>query len=299
MIRDFSIHNRKSKIKIIWKPLFAVIVWGFSFIATKDVLREIPPVLIVFVRQLLGIAFLTAVALKQKNSFAVNWRDHGRILLLAAFACFHLWIQVTGLQWTTASHTGWIIGITPVFMVILGMIFFKEKISVTQTVGIVVAFIGLLILVSKGDFSSIDFIKNEGDILIVASSVTWSIFSLVNKKITFHYSPVMTTLYLFVFVAVLISPFTVTHQNISLLIKLSAGGWFSILFLGIFCSGAAYALWAQALSEMSTSRVGAFLYIEPFVTFFGAWLMLGEKVTVLTLLSGVIIIGGVFLVNRK
>jgi drug/metabolite transporter (DMT)-like permease len=50
---------------------------------------------------------------------------------------------------------------------------------------------------------------------------------------------------------------------------------------------------------MSASRVGAFLYIEPFVTFFGSWILLNEQITLLTLLSGLIIIGGVVLVNRK
>jgi drug/metabolite transporter (DMT)-like permease len=299
MINKLPIAEHQSKISTIWKPLFAVIVWGFSFIATKDALGEVSPVVIVFIRQLLGIIFLGVVAKKQKNSFAMKARDLKWIIILAAIACIHLWIQVTGLQWTTASNTGWIIGTTPVFMVMLGLLFFKEKISSLQITGIIISFLGLLILVSKGDFSSINFITNKGDALVIGSSVTWAIYSLVNKKITFHYSPVMTTFYLFVFVAVLISPFAINQENINSVLKLSTGGWFSILFLGILCSGAAYALWAQALSEMSTSRVGAFLYIEPFVTFFGAWLLLGERVTVLTLISGLIIIGGVFLVNRK
>jgi drug/metabolite transporter (DMT)-like permease len=299
MIIKLPIAKHQSKISTIWKPLFAVIVWGFSFIATKDALREISPVVIVFVRQLLGIVFLGLVAKKQKNSFNVNRKDLGWILILAAIASFHLWIQVTGLQWTTASNTGWIIGTTPVFMVILSLIFFKEKISGAQTLGIVISFIGLLFLVSKGDLSSIEFIKNKGDVLIVASAVTWAMYSLVNKKIIFHYSPVMTTFYLFVFVAILISPFAINQENINSIVNLSFRGLFSILFLGILCSGAAYALWAQALSEMSTSKVGAFLYLEPFVTFFGAWLLLGEHVTILTLVSGLIIIGGVVLINKK
>ena len=289
---------RSHRVSVL-KPLFAVVVWGFSFIATKNALEEVSPVVIVFIRQLLGIAFLTVVAVKQKNSFAVNIRDHGWIFILAVIACLHLWIQVTGLQWTTASNTGWIIGTTPVFMAILSLIFFKERISPLQTVGIILSFLGLLLLVSKGNISSIDFISNKGDLLIIISSVTWSVFSMVNKKITFHYSPIMTTLYMFMFVAVIIAPFTVTTQNIHAAMHLSVSGWISILFLGIFCSGAAYAIWAQALSEMSASRVGAFLYLEPFVTLFGAWVMLNEHITALTIISGLIIIGGVVLVNRK
>jgi drug/metabolite transporter (DMT)-like permease len=299
MSKNFPITGNQPPITQLWKPLFAVFVWGLSFIATKNVLIELKPVVIVFLRQLLGISFLAVVLIKQKKNFAINLREQKWIFVLALIAGFHLWIQVTGLQWTTASHTGWIIGITPVFMVILGLIYFKEKITATQTIGIVVSFLGLLFLVSKGDFSSIDFIKNKGDVLIITSSLTWSIYSLVSKKITLGLSPVLTTFYLFVLVAIMLAPFTINPQNILSVINLSISGWFSILFLGILCSGVAYTLWAQALSEMSASRVGAFLYLEPFITFFGSWLLLKEQITFLTLFSGLIIIGGVVLVNRK
>jgi len=293
------ITDHRQPITKYWKPLLAVLVWGLSFIATKNALVEIKPEVIVFIRQILGILFLAAVLLKQKRKFSIKIREQKWIFILAVIACFHLWIQVTGLRWTTASHTGWIIGTTPVFMVILGIIFFKEKISSLQTLGIIIAFLGLIFLVSKGDLTSLDFIKNKGDVLIISSSVTWSFYSMVNKKVTFNLSPVLTTFYLFLIVAVIIAPFTINQENISEVLRLSVIGWGSILFLGIFCSGIAYTLWAQALNEMSATRVGAFLYIEPFVTFFGAWLLLNEQITMLTLLSGLIIIGGVVLVNRK
>jgi drug/metabolite transporter (DMT)-like permease len=282
-----------------WKPLFAVFVWGLSFIATKSVLTEIKPEVIVFIRQILGASFLAIIAVKQKRNFKINLKDHKWVFLLALIACTHLWIQVTGLQWTSASNTGWIIGITPVFMAILALLFFKEKISRYQLTGIVVAFVGLVLLVSKGDFSTLDLINNKGDVLIIVSSLTWSIYSLASKKATLNYSPVMTTFYLFVFVAIVISPFAISKANLDSVIQLSPNGWIAILFLGILCSGVAYTLWAQALTEMSASRVGAFLYLEPFVTFFGSWYLLNERLTLITLVSGLIIIGGVILVNRK
>jgi len=285
--------------KKYWKPLFAVTVWGFSFIATKNALNEVNPTVIVFIRQLLGIVFLTSVAVKNKNSFAVNIKDHKWIFVLALIASVHLWIQVTGLQWTSASNTGWIIGTTPVFMAILAFIIFKERMTVQQIIGIVISFFGLLTLISKGDFLSIDLIKNKGDALVVSSSVTWAIYSMVNKKIILHYSPIMTTLYMFLYVSIILAPFTINEQNINAIVNLSFSGWISILFLGIICSGAAYALWAQTLKEMSATQAGVFLYLEPFVTLFGAWIMLNEHITVLTFLSGITIIGGVVLVNRK
>jgi drug/metabolite transporter (DMT)-like permease len=53
------------------------------------------------------------------------------------------------------------------------------------------------------------------------------------------------------------------------------------------------------MKEMDAGVVGAFLYLEPFVTVIAAWVLLNETITVLTLVSGLIIIGGVILVNRK
>jgi drug/metabolite transporter (DMT)-like permease len=288
-----------TQMKKYWKPLFAVTVWGFSFIATKNALREVNPVVIVFIRQILGIVFLTVVAVKNKNSFSINLKDHKWIFVLSLIASAHLWIQVTGLQWTSASNTGWIIGTTPVFMAILAFIIFKERMTAQQIIGIVISFFGLLTLISKGDFLSIDLIKNKGDALVVSSSATWAIYSMVNKKIILHYSPIMTTLYMFLFVSILLAPFTINEQNINAVVNLSFSGWMSIFFLGIICSGAAYALWAQTLKEMSATQAGVFLYLEPFVTLFGAWIMLNEHITALTFLSGITIIGGVVLVNRK
>lgn len=291
--------NNLSFIRSYWKPLIAVIVWGFSFIVTKYALDEIKPVTIIFLRQLLGIMFLTAIAIKQKSSFAVSRKDFSWILLLGLITSLHLWIQVTGLQYTSASNTGWIIGITPVFMIILGFIFFKERAGLQQALGILVSFSGLLLLVSKGDFTKIDLIQNKGDLLIITSSFTWAVYSITSKKATLNYSPLMATLYLFVIMAIVTAPFTLNSYDISAVLSLSARGWLSILFLGVLCSGVGYYLWAQTLNEMSASRAGAFLYIEPFVTFFSAAVFLNEHLNLITFFSGIIIIAGVILVNRK
>lgn len=291
--------NIFNPLRSYWKPLVAVVFWGASFIATKQSLEELKPLVIILIRQLLGIGLLASIAVQQKRSFAVNIKDHKWIVVLSCIASFHLWIQVTGLQFTSASNTGWIIGITPVFMVLLANIFFKEKISAIQIVGIMIAFGGLLLLVSKGDFSSIGIISNKGDLLVLLSSFTWAVYSLIGQKITINYPPIMTILFLFIMMSIIIGPFTINRENFSGIINLTLTGWISVLFLGIFCSGIAYVLWAQALSEMPATKVGAFLYLEPFVTVFAAWVILTEQISLLTFVSGLIILGGVILVNRK
>ncbi|HKB84695.1 MAG TPA: DMT family transporter, partial [Ignavibacteriaceae bacterium] len=118
------------------KPLLATLFWGVSFIATKTALNELTPLMIIICRLLLGITFLTILALYTKRDFSIKLKQHAFILLLAAIAVFHLWIQVTGLQYTSAANTGWIIGTAPVFIAIMGVIFFREKINLKQLTGI-------------------------------------------------------------------------------------------------------------------------------------------------------------------
>ncbi|MCH7723903.1 MAG: DMT family transporter [Bacteroidetes bacterium] len=279
--------------------MLAVIFWGSSFIATKVALKELSPETIISLRLIIATVFLFITAILFKKDFSINLKSHGIIFILALIAVFHLMIQVTGLKYTTASNTGWIIGTAPIFMAILAAIFFREKIGLLKISGIIIAMFGLLLLIGKGNITNVDLIKNKGDLLVLASAFTWGVYSMVNKKISLSYSPLMTILYLFIMMAVIIIPFNLNAASVNSVIHLSLNGWISILFLGLFCSGIAYVIWAYSLRDLESAKVGAFLYFEPLVTVLAAWVLLSESITFLMILSGAIITFGVILVNKE
>jgi len=158
---------------------------------------------------------------------------------------------------------------------------------------------GLLLLIGKGNITNVDLIKNKGDLLVLASAFTWGVYSMVNKKISLSYSPLMTILYLFLMMAIIIIPFNLNAASVNSVVHLSLIGWISILFLGLFCSGIAYVIWAYSLRDLESAKVGAFLYFEPLVTVLAAWVLLSESITALMILSGIIITLGVILVNKE
>ena len=279
--------------------IIAVIFWGSSFIATKVALKELSPETIISLRLIIASVFLFITAIVYKKDFSINFKSHGVIFILALIAVFHLMIQVTGLKYTTASNTGWIIGTAPIFMVILAAIFFREKIGMLKISGIIIAMFGLLLLIGKGNITNVDLIKNKGDLLVLASAFTWGVYSMVNKKISLSYSPLMTILYLFLMMAIIIIPFNLNAASVNSVVNLSLNGWISILFLGLFCSGIAYVIWAYSLRDLKSAKVGAFLYFEPLVTVVAAWVLLSESITVLMIFSGIIITLGVVLVNKE
>jgi len=183
-------------------------------------------------------------------------------------------------------------------MAIMGLIFFKEKITLLGFLGIVLAIFGLLLLFGKGNIASIGFIENKGDLLVLGSAFTWGVYSTVNKKISLSYSPLMTILYLFLMMAIIIIPFNLNKETITSVVNLSSTGWLMVFFLGLFCSGISYVIWAQALRDMESAKVGAFLYLEPLVTVVTAWFFLSEEITFLMIISGLLITIGVIIVNK-
>lgn len=283
----------------IWKPLVAIIFWGASFVATKSLLESLTPLGIIYIRLILGIISALVIALFRKRNFSLKKEDIKGIFILSIISITHLWIQVTGMQYTSASNTGWIIGIVPVIMAIMGFLFYKERMNSTQLFGAVIAFGGLLVLISKGDLRSLNFISNYGDLLVLGSAFTWSIYSFYGRKVTLNYPPSLTILYLFIAMLIILSPITLSSSFFNNINLLSTIDWGALIFLGIFCSGLAYVLWAEAMNELPANRVGAFLYLEPFVTVFTAWLLLNENITLLMIGSGIVIILGVIMVNRK
>lgn len=298
MRKQFGQHLSLS-LQHIWKPLVAVILWGISFVATKSLLDNLSPLGIIYIRLIFGVIAAIFIALYRKRNFSLNRKDIKGIFILSLISISHLWIQVTGMQYTSASNTGWIIGVIPVIMAIMGFLFYKEKMTEIQLIGAAISLSGLLVLISKGDLSSLNFISNFGDLLVLGSAFTWSIYSFYGRKVTLDYPPSLTILYLFITMIILLTPVTLSSEffnNISLLTQID---WGALLFLGFLCSGLAYVLWAEAMSELPANRVSAFLYLEPFVTVFTAWLLLNEEITFLMLGSGIVIIIGVIMVNRK
>ena len=163
----------------------AVSFWGASFIATKIALREVSPETVVWLRFLMGTLILGIAMLLRKEATLPKPGDLLYFAMLGFIGItFHQWLQSTGLVTAQASTTAWIVATTPVFIAILGWIFLKEHLGVWGIFGIALATMGVLLVVSQGDFSSLRLgeFGTPGDILILISAVNWAVFSILSRR---------------------------------------------------------------------------------------------------------------------
>lgn len=283
------------------EAVFAVIVWGGSFIATKVALRDISPVTVVWLRFSMGVVIL-GIAVAMRKQFSLLSRSEWLYFALLGFLgiTFHQWLQSNGLQTSEAGTTAWIVSTTPVFMALLGWVVLKEGLSSVKIIGILLAFFGVLLVISDGDFSSISLrsFGKPGDILILISAVNWAIFSVLSRRGLKSHPATLMMFYVMSFGWLFTSILFFATQNLSEINRLTFDGWMGVAFLGVFCSGLAYIAWYDALKALSTAQTGVFLYIEPLVAVVVAFIILGEAITIASLIGGGVIILGVWLVNR-
>lgn len=283
------------------ETLFAVIVWGASFIATKVALQDISPVSVVWLRFSMGVLILGA-AVAMRRQFALPKRSEWAYFALLGFLgiTFHQWLQSNGLQTSEAGTTAWIVATTPVFMALLGRVVLKERLGWLKITGIFLAFAGVLLVVSKGDLSSVSVGRfgAPGDRLILVSAVNWAVFSVLSRRGLKSYPAGLMMFYVMSLGWLFTSLLFFAGGNTAEISNLTFNGWLGIAFLGIFCSGLAYIAWYDALQALSAAQTGVFLYIEPLVAVVVAFFVLGEPVTVISLIGGGVILLGVWLVNR-
>lgn len=291
------LHNRAAYLK----ALFAVTVWGASFIATKVALRDISPVTIVWLRFAMGVVIIGAAVVSRQQFAWPSLKELAFFALLGGIGItFHQWLQSTGLVTSQASTTAWIVATTPVFIALLGWVFLNEKLGWLRVGGIALAAMGVILVVSKGDLRSVlsGSFGTPGDWLILISAPNWAVFSTLSRSALRQHPAarmmffVMALGWLLTGVQFLSGPFL---QEIA---RLTWQGWGGVAFLGVFCSGLAYIAWYDALKELPATQVGVFLYLEPLVAVVVAAIMLGEAVTLASLLGGAVILLGVWQVNR-
>ena len=287
--------------KAILKALFAVTVWGASFVATKISLQYVVPTTVVWLRFAMGVVILgLAVGLGKQFSLPKG-KDWGYFAILGFLGItVHQWLQSTGLVTAQATTTGWIIASTPIFMALLGLIILQEQLVWYQIAGIILAAFGVLLVVTKGDLAAVTTGKfgAPGDFLVLISAPNWAIFSTLSRSGLKKHPSTLMMFYVMCFGWFFTSILFFFSSGIKQIPLIPWDGWIAITFLGVFCSGIAYIFWYDVLKILPVAQTGAFLYLEPIITVIVAALVLREAILLASLVGGITILIGVWLVNR-
>lgn len=280
--------------------LISISFWGVSFVSTKAVLGKLDPFSVLVLRFGIGSLFLLFLLLVQRKWHRISIRYIPHVIVLGVLGVFvHQVLQATALLTIDASSAGWLISISPIFTVILSILFLHEKINIQKAFGMILAIIGVLLVSTSRSGQSFEIVINIGFLLMVLSTLNWAVYSVLLKSLKIPYPPLLITFYMCAVGFILTTPFIIRNRDWETLTLLNQTEWAHLLFLGVFVSGIGYWYWGKALEGLEASKVSMFLYLEPIATLIAAVLLLQERILLISVAGGIIIIIGVIIVNGQ
>lgn len=278
----------------------AVLFWGYSFISTKTVLTQIPPISIAFFRQIIATFVLFPLALHTRCMPKLALHD----LILAAGAGFfgivmYFVFENSGLQYTTASNASMIVSALPIFTLISEAIFFRLSVNWKMIFCLAISIIGVSLVVTVGgrfDFAST---RLFGNMLVLCAMICWVIYNIINRKLDKKYPSITITAYQSVSSVFLYVPFVLSERTSwNDLGVLSAQTLENLFFLGIFCSALAYFFYVYAAKRLGITISSTFLNLVPVITTIFGYIVLQERLIPMQILGIGLIIASIFELNR-
>ncbi|MFC1811286.1 DMT family transporter [Thermodesulfobacteriota bacterium] len=276
----------------------AVVFWGLSFVATKVALESLPTFTLVFFRfSIAACLFLFLMVYRGFPSF--TGKNHAKILLIALFQPgLYFTFETTGLQHTSAPKAALIIATIPVVVFIFSAIFLKEPANITRLFGIGLSLVGITILV-VGDPKFSRGMEGQllGDLLIFGAVVSAALYMICARDLGQSHSALDITGMQVIYGAVFFAPAFLWELPGIEWSAISDRSLWALAYLTLFATIAAFLCYNHALTRIHASRAAVFINGIPVVTAFGAWILLGETLTLLQICGGVLVLFAVSLTN--
>ncbi|MEW8971848.1 MAG: DMT family transporter [Mesobacillus sp.] len=288
----------RSKLTASFYALLSISFWGVSFVSAKAVLQKLDPFSLLVFRFGIGALFLFVILLLSRERLRISLGYLPHLVVLGILGVFvHQVLQATALLTINASSAGWLISFSPIFTVLLSILFLHEKMDVKKAIGMLIAITGVFIVTTTRSGHSFEFAMNIGFILMILSTLNWAVYSILLKRLQIPYPALVVTFYMSLIGFLLTIPFLIRNRGWESLPMLTQTDWAHLLFLAIFVSGIGYWYWGKALEVLDASKVTMFIYLEPLVTLIAAIFLLHEKFILISAIGGIIIIIGVAIVN--
>lgn len=283
--------NRKSGIFLA----LAVLLWAGNFIAGEIVVASMDVVDITFIRwAAASIPLVIMAQVIERPSWGFVLRQWPRLLGMAVLGLVGYSILLfLALGYTSAMNASLIDAVNPTLLVILGVVLLRERVSKLGVVGIVLGLFGVLLVVTEGNLLAV-FTRtlNPGDLFMVAGIVVWSFYALLGRQLR-SVPPITSTAVQAVLATLVLAPVVAVR---GLTLPSTPGEVTALLYIIVFASVVAFALWNAALVTTPASQAGVYLNLMvPFTAIIS--IAFGGSISAVQLLGGAFVIGGVILTS--
>lgn len=275
--------------------ILAVVFWSTIGSAFKITLRYVSFIELLLHASFIAIIILLTILIVQKKFSLLlrsNRKDIAKSVLfgfLNPFLYYMILVKAYDIlqaQEAVALNYTW-----PIALVLLSIPILKQKISFKSILALLISFLGILLVTTKGNLNSLEFSNTLGVSMALGSSVIWAFFWILNLKDSRDGIPKLTLNFIFGFIYTLIAAIVMDSIRI-----LPPEGYIGVIYIGFFELGITYIVWLKALKLSSTTaRVSNLIYLSPFLSLIFVSIAVGEKIYYTTWIGLLLIISGILL----
>jgi drug/metabolite transporter (DMT)-like permease len=290
--------NPDTRVKGVIFASITAFFWGFLAIALKVASGIMDPLTIVWFRFLVAFtALLLYFSITKPQSLKILINPPLYIILASLGLGINYIGFLYGLKLTTPGTAQIVIQVGPIFLGVVGLVFFKEKISRRQAFGFLLAGLGFFIFYREGISKMVgnQEIFQMGVLWIVVAAMAWVVYATFQKMLLKSYPAMQLNLFLFGLPVILFLPFT----NLSDFAHLSPGNWGLMFYLGLNTL-IAYGSLAMAFKYLEANKISIIVTLNPIITFvliaILAWFEVSwiepEKLTLTGIFGALLVVAG-------
>ncbi|MEX2371483.1 MAG: DMT family transporter [Bacteroidales bacterium] len=283
------------KFWVIFSVSLAMVFWGITFVIFKYANESFDPIAIIFTRLLISIVFLFSFAFLSGRLMKFRKGDFKWFLLMAMFEPFIYFLgESFGLSMVSSTVAAIIVSTIPLVVPIAAYFLLKERLSVTNIIGLMISFAGVILVVMASEGRLAGNIK--GILLMFVAVFGATGYTILVKRLLDTYNGIFITAWQSTLGLLFISPFFFVLElpHIDFTAILPSSIW-ALLYLGIFGSGVCFILFAIGIRELGASKANIYSNLVPVVTAIVSFFVLKEAMPVMKIIGIVVVIGGLLL----
>jgi drug/metabolite transporter (DMT)-like permease len=273
-----------------------MVIWGSTFVVTKQAILALPPLQLAFMRVLLGALFLSPFAWMRyrSNPTAIPWLA---ILWLGAIGVAIYYVAFNyALTFTSAAQGALVQSCIPAVTALIAVIWLGERAPIRRWIGITLSVVGVMIIFMGASTVAAGH-STRGNVLMFGTVAAWGVYTALAKRVA-HYDMVVVTAALLGVGALLLFPVAAWEHVHSARVLINASAWFAIAYLGCGASGLAYLLYNLALRDMDANQAGTYTNLIPVVGVISG-VLLGDSLSAIQFIGGALVALGVALTSVK
>ncbi len=288
----------KDKTKIIIYVAVTLFLWGTMPSLSKLLFADLPEMEMLLICSGIATAFLLIVNIFTGKIIALKTyriKDYLVLLMLGGLGiCLYTLFYNYGIDHLSSQEACIINYMWPAMIILFSAPILKEKITVRKVAAIILSFLGIVVIVTRLNFKSLEIASVSGVIACLLAAVAYGIFSNLNKKYQYDQTLAMMVYYgeTTVVAAVL---FALSKERVAISGSINL---FCILWIGIGGYALGYLLWNVALTSGNTAKVANTAYLCPFINIVTARVVLKEPLSIYSFIGLGMIILGIVIQNR-